>query len=290
MASPSQQQGSAERRKLLDTFQQSLLSLRELNHDQQHRLSSIQKQKVEKCLSDVYQTAQKVVSETLAKSQLEEASQSTVSRPTTSESLLNVREVFQQALADRAEDLDEVSASLEKLSRLPAGWCRAKLITFRNDNGGNTPTAYGELACWTSPDKQPSEPGKPYRKLNWRNTNHPNRPSEKIGHVFYAHHIGAVAAGYGNHLSLISGAHAAYNVSHLCGNGECFNPDHLVIETAGLNQRRKTCQGHAQVRLPNGSVYHPCQHGTEEHAKLCILPLRRAPLGRQFFGPGDLIR
>lgn len=32
------------------------------------------------------------------------------------------------------------------------------------------------------------------------------------------------------------------DVSHLCGNARCFNPDHLLIESKANNQRRKNCK------------------------------------------------
>lgn len=82
--------------------------------------------------------------------------------------------------------------------------------------------------------------------------------------------------------------YGTHQISHLCHNSSCFNPDHLVVETAKLNMARKTCQGHkitrfyhlddkVQVRMDGAGnelyvQYHPCVHGTTELRRLCILP------------------
>lgn len=39
-----------------------------------------------------------------------------------------------------------------------------------------------------------------------------------------------------------------HEVSHLCGSGRCYRPDHLTVESHSLNERRKHCQGSCHCR------------------------------------------
>ncbi len=39
--------------------------------------------------------------------------------------------------------------------------------------------------------------------------------------------------------------------SHLCHDGRCVNPDHIVIETVDMNNKRKTCKNR-----PEGCIGH----------------------------------
>jgi len=56
-------------------------------------------------------------------------------------------------------------------------------------------------------------------------------------------------------------------VSHLCGNTTCFNPDHLVAETAIENNRRKGCSNARVVRCKAvcNRIVQTCPH-----TPLCI--------------------
>ncbi|KAK0637681.1 hypothetical protein DIS24_g10583 [Lasiodiplodia hormozganensis] len=279
MSSPK----NSQRHQLFRTFQSSLRTLEDLNNDPDNRLNDFQKHQVEKSLSSVYQAAQKAISESITES-VEVAT-----RPEATESSILVRNAFEEAILDDLDEITELSNNVAVLQTLPSKWCEGQLLAFRQKYGGDTPSARGELDCWTAPNKATSEAGKLYRKINWRNTQHPSRSGEAIGVNVYAHHVGAVAAGFANSLPLVSGVHPRYNVSHLCGNGACFSPNHLVIESADLNQRRKTCQGHAILIMPNGAVFNPCQHGREDYCKDCLLPRKRLPDRVDFFGPEDLI-
>ncbi|KAK9372074.1 zinc-binding loop region of homing endonuclease-domain-containing protein, partial [Lipomyces chichibuensis] len=63
-----------------------------------------------------------------------------------------------------------------------------------------------------------------------------------------------------------------YDISHLCHNPKCFNPEHLIVESSSNNQRRKICNGQ-KILVHSGFSYHPCPHGRVEKLRKCILPL-----------------
>ncbi|KAK9389276.1 hypothetical protein V1515DRAFT_518487, partial [Lipomyces mesembrius] len=60
----------------------------------------------------------------------------------------------------------------------------------------------------------------------------------------------------------------SYDVSHLCHNRKCFNPEQLIVELRTNNQRRQICNGHRSFS------YHPCAHGGVEKMRKCILPVQ----------------
>ncbi|KAK9240565.1 zinc-binding loop region of homing endonuclease-domain-containing protein, partial [Lipomyces kononenkoae] len=64
----------------------------------------------------------------------------------------------------------------------------------------------------------------------------------------------------------------SFNISHLCHNRTCFNPEHLVVESRSNNMRRQACNGH-KVLVGDDFSYHPCSHGSVEKMRKCILPV-----------------
>lgn len=88
---------------------------------------------------------------------------------------------------------------------------------------------------------------------------HPNKPNKK-GYVQVAKDSSKKV--YTHHLAvrMVSGSNAvptdrSQNVSHLCGNASCCNPEHLVVESAEENHARKNCRVVRSVTCPCG-----CQH------------------------------
>ncbi|KAK9257538.1 zinc-binding loop region of homing endonuclease-domain-containing protein, partial [Lipomyces tetrasporus] len=65
---------------------------------------------------------------------------------------------------------------------------------------------------------------------------------------------------------------STYDISHLCHNSKCFNPEHLIVESGTNNRRRKICNGQ-KILVHDGFSYHPCPHGKVEKLRKCILPL-----------------
>ncbi|KAM3502999.1 hypothetical protein MY10362_004480 [Beauveria mimosiformis] len=104
-----------------------------------------------------------------------------------------------------------------------------------------------------------------YRRFNYRNTRWPVRSStspdsyvlEAAEAQSYYHHLAVVAKREGATLLLVLPGRKdsngiAYEVSHLCHNGQCFNPDHCVVEPQHENHRRNECQNRYILNLPGG--------------------------------------
>lgn len=99
---------------------------------------------------------------------------------------------------------------------------------------------------------------------------------------YYLHHLALIANGRGAELSLLlSGSH---QVSHLCHQPNCFNPDHLKVETAAYNLQRSHCQGLVVIaKCPSCShTFSPCKHEPRcmllHFPQLTDLNKRRIPL------------
>ncbi|KAK9328610.1 hypothetical protein V1520DRAFT_261989, partial [Lipomyces starkeyi] len=60
------------------------------------------------------------------------------------------------------------------------------------------------------------------------------------------------------------------DVSHLCHNGQCFNSDHLIVESKKFEVQG--CNGH-KVIIYGDLHISPCQHGGVEKMRKCILPV-----------------
>jgi len=211
--------------------------------------------------------------------------QERVVRPPTSDEVVHMRRQIDEKFSQLSET-SAASATVKDIWDLPVSWAQARLEAEVEERGG-------ELGCWT----HAVDDGEKYCKKNYMHTQHPLRPSgEKIGHHIFLHQLAAVAKGQGQQLKLTS--KGEYHVSHLCHNHKCFNPQHVVIETAQMNQKRKTCQGRFMAdftndETPHGraiavTILHPCPHGHEELHVACHLP-RRTLLRGQWYevGPDD---
>ncbi|KAK9249046.1 zinc-binding loop region of homing endonuclease-domain-containing protein, partial [Lipomyces tetrasporus] len=64
----------------------------------------------------------------------------------------------------------------------------------------------------------------------------------------------------------------SFDISHLCHNRKCFNPEHLVVESRRTNNRRQSCNGRKILVAGDDFSYHPCAHGSVEKMRKCILP------------------
>jgi hypothetical protein len=192
-----------------------------------------------------------------------------VPRPTTASSVQSVRENIDQALRDSGLSLTEISYTLEQIYDLDPAWVRSVLENQR--------TMLDPLGCWLSNTASAHPRG--YTKLNLRNTKRPDDPMRKIGCQPFFHQLAIVAKGEG--AQLLNTATSEYEVSHLCHNGRCFNPDHLTVETQSLNHRRQRCaESYVVVCRCCGTTYHPCSHGREGMRLLCILPKYRLEPGK----------
>ncbi len=188
-------------------------------------------------------------------------------RPPSSDSVVQIRDAMDLAMNDEAAAVpaDEVHA----LSELPANWAVGILM-----GPARQPTV-NELNCWMT-GNQPSH--KQYQKINLRNTRHPTQPGV-LNLYPYRHQLAVVASGKGMQLNLATQG-GSHQVSHLCHNPGCFNPNHVVVEPRELNVARNTCRGKFIVEGPDGSIIHPCWHwnwrGEGAH-QTCILPRKTVP-------------
>lgn len=193
--------------------------------------------------------------------------------PTSSPSHELAREAIDQALTDAGLAVADLSVTVEKIYDLDPQWVIERLISARTQV---TP----ELGCWLT-DNVPAHPNG-YTKFNLRNTRHPST-HELIGCQPFIHQLAVVAGGRGVQLLNTSGPHATHEVSHLCHEGRCFNPAHVVVETEGLNSARRSCVGAYFVTHPDGTAWHPCPHGLAEHYKRCLLRRLRLEPGRYHY-------
>jgi len=218
-----------------------------------------------------------------------------IPRPDTTESTQIIRDTLDGALADLGVGVESTSAAVEAIWDIDRDWMRRWLMEKRS---GIAEAAHDpkRLGCWIS-GNAPHDPPKSYVKFNMRNTGDP-RPG-KTGTLNvqpFSHQLAAVAAGFGAELRMASktagGAKNAgdLDISHLCHNGRCFNPDHVVVESHGLNDKRNECTAASAVRFVgrdgSSAVYHPCQHGRQERMRVCLLPEVRIDAGAYYQATG----
>jgi hypothetical protein len=179
------------------------------------------------------------------------------------------------------------SEVLEQVIDLDPSWVKELLIR-RRDKGTEDAAlpryrcSDGGVGCWMSAT-QPNRPGG-YVKVNLSNTFHPDGSGNKIGVSVYQHQLSVVARGNGAMLRL-AGKGGRWDVSHLCHNSLCFNPDHVRVEPKWLNSLRKVCAGLQRILLPDGSVIHPCRHA--KWGVPCLLPTWEKPVGHGFWYLAD---
>lgn len=134
------------------------------------------------------------------------------------------------------------------------------------------------MGCWVDTNAPTHANG--YKSINLANTHSrvEGHTDKKIGlQKMYMHHLALVGAGRRAELSRCTQANSIFQVSHLCHNGGCYNPDHLVVEESWRNKDRNSCQGHERIDYTGlGQMrYHPCSHGGEHNEyRRCVLPVR----------------
>ncbi|KAK9489249.1 zinc-binding loop region of homing endonuclease-domain-containing protein, partial [Lipomyces doorenjongii] len=116
-----------------------------------------------------------------------------------------------------------------------------------------------DLGCWQSNLKRTNGY---YCRLNLRNLNRP-----------FLHQLALIADNRGAELKRTLSVRNYRSVTHLCHNGQCFNPQHLIVESTSDNNKRKACKGNA-ILVREGITYHPCVHGGVNEMHKCILPLQ----------------
>ena len=182
-----------------------------------------------------------------------------------------------QARFDLQDEIDaevlraeEVSATIESIWGLDPAWARQKLIDDRNSTAEGQDWRWASLGCWMKWGETTHNYG--YTKINLRNTVRPGT-TEKINVQPFRHQLAVVASGYGQNLLRTSPVSGNDEVSHLCHNQQCFNPEHVIVESQELNKARRSCVGAFVTKCKaSGTVFHPCLHGASENFVDCILP------------------
>ena len=131
-----------------------------------------------------------------------------------------------------------------------------------------------------------------YKQGNLENTlsQAAGHTGERIGiKKMYLHQLALIADGRIDELGWCTQASGKFQVSHLCHNGGCHNPRHLVVEESDRNKARNSCQGHEVIDYSGiGPMrYNPCDHGGFKNMyRRCILPTR-AITESGYHGPGS---
>ena len=199
-----------------------------------------------------------------------------ISRPRSTESVLNLRAALAESMMLEAAISEEASDATAGLLRISPAWALNYLESIRV-----VPTADNThpLDCWATTRGSRSPKG--YVKLNLRNTKINGVPA---GISPFAHQLAVVASGEEsrNLLALTTLAANAgerererCEVSHLCHNPGCFNPSHVCVEPHSINAARNICHGSAIFVAPDGTTFDPCPHH-EGGRRRCILRTFRA--------------
>lgn len=196
-----------------------------------------------------------------------------IERPTTAESSSTIAQLRTGIEANRVSVAMQIpfGVNYNKMTLITVDYARQKLLELRTE-------VTTDLQCWIAGGSESHENG--YKAVNLANTYSqvPGKERTKIDiRKVYLHHLSLIADGRLDELGWCTQANNRFQVSHLCHNGGCFNPAHLVVEESGRNKDRNTCQRHEVLEYSGyGPMrYNPCRHGGERgEFRKCLLPTR----------------
>lgn len=201
-------------------------------------------------------------------------------RPATTETAQDDRFRLRDALEDAGLRAEEGSTTIEVLlSRVTPVFAEQQLRRLKSF----VPTFINDIGCWMSSNVSGHPNG--YLKVNLRNT---VISGSKLDIQPWAHQLAVVASGEGASLRLTSDG--SYHVSHLCHNGKCFNPDHVIVETEMDNKARNSCHASFIIVTPDGTTIDPCTHWRTGWRRSCILKkhvIQAADRGKYMVMTGD---
>ncbi|KAK9359532.1 zinc-binding loop region of homing endonuclease-domain-containing protein [Lipomyces starkeyi] len=151
---------------------------------------------------------------------------------------------------EATEDTDATACKFEQITPIMA----QKLVH-------KYPVITTDLGCW--------ELG--YGRVNIK-------PLRELGVHPKLHQLAVIATNRGDELKKTLDSSRSFDVSHLCHNGKCFNPEHLIVESSTNNLRRTRCNGHKVITY-GSFTYHPCPHDGVEKMRKCILTTLRLGAG-----------
>jgi Zinc-binding loop region of homing endonuclease len=189
-------------------------------------------------------------------------------RPVTTDSVTEAREALGQALEEAAAEVGATSLVVGRLKNVSPAWAQSLI-----DRNYRRPPRTTALGCWIT-NNAPAHPNG-YVKVNLRNTYY---GESKLEIQPFLHQLSVVAKGRGSQLPVT--ANGEYEISHLCHNGGCFNPEHLVIEPSALNKARNSCKGSHIICVEGVIEVNPCPHwddrvwygGRDGPRRCCVLP------------------
>lgn len=213
---------------------------------------------------------------------------STVARPGTSDSMQVSRDAHQDLQNLASDELS--SEMLEQIWDLPRPFVQHHVLSRRASPAqlaqlGPENQRWVEIGCWMEVQLVQGVSQTKFRPaVNLRNTARPGSfPPRNIGVSPRLYHLALIGKGEGYQLRSTS-EHGGFDVSHLCHNTACFNPDHLVIERREANIARGCCAGAYNYKLADGSMIETCPHWDVAPRVPCVLPVRALPVaGRVHF-------
>lgn len=200
------------------------------------------------------------------------------SRPATRDSVVQIRSTITAQLEQIGQSMAEgdVSGTIESVWNMPPDVATSLLQSRRDSRQSN---AFG---CWFSANVPAHPMG--YQKINLRNTRRSDGRGT-YGCQPWLHQLAIIAKGDGIQLLNCSDHNGppTHTVSHLCHQTGCFNPGHIIVEPAWLNEDRKRCKGRWIVNCGCGAVYNPCPHGQMDLHINCMLPVYRSRNGPRYY-------
>ena len=131
---------------------------------------------------------------------------------------------------------------------------------FNGYQGYYGPAKTNTTNCWLAQKATNKGAGKGWVKLNL--TGDAGAMAK-----YYSHHLVLIAAGKDDLLRIAQ--RNGLQLSHLCHHPNCFNWEHITLETGEANIQRTMCKGWKWAVCPCGCnhTFNPCQHQPP-----CILP------------------
>lgn len=134
-------------------------------------------------------------------------------------------------------------------------------LISRNKDGSSkykiAPATTNSTGCWLSSKAPDKERGYIKTKVPFM------RPNGSSKHEPYLHVLAffsACSSPQREGIRLLMERNGE-QISHLCHNKTCFNPDHLVRESAAQNRSRNDCRSFKKVKCPNcAHEWCPCPH------------------------------